>query len=177
MSERDTGLLKGTDKKKLVALVVLLGVLAVFTARVVLKRPTRAAAAPSAQPTESTDHPANMGGVAPAQQPSVHVKWPAVLSRDPFTFDSGSYVGKPPKEPVAIIEDEPDPDQSDDQVEQSARKNLVLQGTILGDDPRALVNGRIYTLGKKVDGYVIKKIEHRRIVIEMKGTEMVLQMQ
>lgn len=48
----------------------------------------------------------------------------------------------------------------------AASQALRLQAVMLGDEPRAVVNGRVYRVGEAVGEFVIRRIERRGIVVQ-----------
>lgn len=103
------------------------------------------------QPTP--DFPPSM---ARARAARVVVDWPVVVERDPFRSDKvipPSTGGK--SDAVALA--------------QEARQALRFTGSILGEQPKAMVNGRLFGKGDLVSGFRILQIEKRQIVVERNG--------
>ncbi len=53
---------------------------------------------------------------------------------------------------------------------------MVLQSTILGERPRAVINGTTVAPGQRIKGFEVKGVMPRRVVLEMNGVEVYLDM-
>lgn len=142
-------------KKQIIALAVLLTVLAVIWLSAALKdTPSAASGTPVSAPKPAAVNSASpVSDVRSAQRLQVQVQWPAMLIRDPFGFDEDEYDQQQTERP---------------RIDQSA---FELQGTILGDDPRALINGQAIRIGGTIRGAIVKKIEHGHVIIEIDGVD------
>ena len=137
-------------RRKLAWVIGLSVVLAALVARWMLMLPASAEAAE--QPTP--DFPASM---ARSRLARVVVDWPVVVERDPFHSDKvipSGHAGNP-KSDAALAEE--------------ARQALRFTGSILGEQPKAIVNGRLYRKGDVVSGFRILQIEKTQIVVERNG--------
>ena len=53
---------------------------------------------------------------------------------------------------------------------------LRLQSTMMGSQPRAMVNGELVREGSVVASFRVEKIEARRIIVEREGIRLEIQM-
>lgn len=123
---------------------------------------------------------------APKPRATVRFAKPAAVSRDVFTLDSTRYARVAKAEqtsPVVVEAVLPEKSRSESADEQQrvreaqrAASSLTLQSTVLGESPRAVINGVPVTPGKKIGGFVVKQIHARFVVIEMNGVEIKLEM-
>jgi hypothetical protein len=105
---------------------------------------------------------------APVQQETIKLARVNDLSRDLFAFDTELYERKPQKAVVEKVEPK---------IEQKADPgpvSLVLEATILGSQPRAVINGQTFRIGQSVDGFVILVIGKRHVVVEKDGAQTTL---
>ena len=137
-------------RRKLAWVVGLSIVLAALVARwMLMLTPASADAAEQPMP----DFPASM---ARSRMARVVVDWPVVVERDPFRSDRVI----PPNHGGA---------RSDAELAEEARQVLRFTGSILGEQPKAIVNGKLYRKGDVVSGFRILQIEKRQIVVERNG--------
>jgi hypothetical protein len=115
-------------------------------------------------PGESTPSPA----VA-----AVRVTWPADIARDPFSSDLVFPRAAPPPGPKGEPVTAPATDRSD--VAAMAREKIQLKGTVLGDRPLAMMNGRVYRVGEYAEGFKIVQIETNQITVERDGSRVVVE--
>jgi hypothetical protein len=109
------------------------------------------ASAGAAEPP-TPDFPPSM---AHGRQARVVVDWPVVVERDPFHSDRVIPANAGAKDAVALA--------------QEAKQTLRFTGSILGEHPKAMVNGRLFAKGDVVSGFRIQQIEKRQIVVERDG--------
>jgi hypothetical protein len=131
--------------------------------------------APAATVTPSTpDTPGAGGADAPtAAKAPVSINWPADVARDPFHSDLVFPPAAPPsQQPVEVPVVAPAPVKVD--LATLVREKIHLKGTILGERPVAMMNGRVYRVGEVVDGFTIIEIEKNRITVERDGTRFVV---
>ena len=160
-----------TNKPSRQKLVLLGGVSVVGLAVVVRMMSSGPESAPAATIAPPADAPL-MTSMAPAK-PAVAVTWPADVARDPFHSDLVFPPAAPtpqPKVEVPVVTPVPVA------VDLSAlvREKLHLKGTILGERPVAMMNGRVYRVGEVVEGFKIVEIEKNRIAVERDGTRLVV---
>jgi hypothetical protein len=55
-------------------------------------------------------------------------------------------------------------------------KGLTLQSTLLGQPPRAIINGRLLVPGDRINGFTLRRITRREVILEMNGFEVRLGM-
>lgn len=161
-------------RKKMMALGVLLGGLAFIWGRNLLAPAPRAASGDPARAGATDPGDPTGAGLAPT---SIMLTWPPVSRRDPFALNTGAYDHRPrevapdegPDDPPVV----PDPPAEDVDELLAA---LVLQGTMLSDDPQAMINGELFRVGDHVKGFVIRTIGNRRVVVVRAGVERTLEL-
>lgn len=89
------------------------------------------------------------------------VTWPMTLRRDPFVWSRLNA-------PITQVTQAAPNHQA---IEAQARAQLKLQGVMLDQNPRVLVNGMLLQLGAQVSGYEIKQIEKRAIIVTRQGVD------
>jgi len=150
---------RAAQKKKVIILAVLVGVLGLMWLINALKGPPAPAVGSPSSSTMTTAPNVSPAVVENLEPPRIEVQidWPAVSTRDPFVFDDQEYEKQEVQAPVV-------------------KHVFDLQGTILGNDPRALINGKGYRIGQSVDGAVIKRIGHGQVTLEIDGVRSVKKM-
>ena len=139
-------------------------------------RSSQAGAAPGVASAQSRAHataPAagSAAGVRPApRRERVTVDWPVVVNRDPFRSDR-VYPPAPKQQPRV---DPPPQRPGHAQLLQEAKANLRFTAVVLGDAPKAMVNGRLYRVGSVVSGYRVVEITGRQLTLEKDGTRLQL---
>jgi hypothetical protein len=166
------------DKRKLGAIVALLALGLLLWGRLMLKQVPRTALA---KPSDKTLVAGNGGGLMRSlTRKTIEVDLPENLTRDPFQIDPSAFpkVEKPAESlPTAKSEVKPadvKPDAAS--LVRQAASGLALQTTILGDTPRALINGQLLAPGEKIRGFELKKVMPREVILEMNGVELRLEM-
>jgi hypothetical protein len=166
------------DKKKLGLVLALMAVGLLLWGRLMLKQvPRTAVAKPAAVAAAANEAPA---AVTFASRTTVHVDLPDVLSRDPFQIDPSGFPRVEKPEVIQVAE-KSDTEPVDEKSEAAAlvakaAHGLSLQTTILGDTPRALINGQLLAPGDKIRGFELKKVLPREVTLEMNGVELRLEM-
>jgi hypothetical protein len=142
----------------------LLIVLGALSARHLFRAPSESAAAGAPPAPSPVDAPAGQQA-----RPKVEVDWSTTLTGDPFS----SQLVFPPKPAVAP---EPAPPQSDkaEELTQVVRRTIKLTGTFLGSHPLAIMNGKMYHTGDRIDGFLVRQIGAREVVLEKDGVQIVL---
>jgi hypothetical protein len=102
------------------------------------------------------------------------VVWPTDMARDPFHSDRVFPPAAPPEPkqqeaptvvaPVGLSVD----------YAAIVREKMNLKGTILGERPIAMMNGRVYRIGEVLEGFTIVEIEKNQITVEREGTRFVV---
>jgi hypothetical protein len=114
-------------------------------------------------------------GAASTVAPAV-IAWPKMVARDPFQ-SSLVYPPAPkvdPKvDPTPVVVMPPTP--APDDVAALAKATIHLKGTVLGDKPIAMMNGRVYRIGEYVEGFRVVQIEKRRVVVERDGAQVAIE--
>jgi hypothetical protein len=182
------GLKLGAEKKKLLVLGGMVAVGLLLWGRLLIQQVPRTAVADNpqvAQGETNGDAPAEAGEtlaaapVKPVQRVSVEL--PTTLSRDLFTLDAGRYTRVPQEEPVfQPVVEKSAPQSTDDNrtrvTTPTQAVSLVLQTTILGESPRAMINGQVLKPGQKIGGYTLRRVMPRQVILEMNGVELRLEM-
>jgi hypothetical protein len=167
------------DKKKLGLIIGLLAVGLLLWGRLMLKQvPRTATAKPSAAVTAADEARRELADL-PSRR-LVRIDLPETLSRDPFQVDPTVF---PKVEKPVVIETQAksaaqaaDVKQDAAALVRQAATGLALQTTILGDAPRALINGQLLAPGDKIRGFELKKVMPREVILEMSGVELKLEM-
>jgi len=167
------------DKKKLTLMLGLLAVMLLLWGRLLLKQAPRSAVA-EPQQTQQTEKQDAVQPVQPAQfsfRETLRVDLPSVVRRDLFLFDKDRY-------PQSTLDaPQPDLEKSDSETPEVNRQieeirrwvdNLVLQGAVLGKEPRAMINNRVYRLGETLNGFELVKVEPRQVILQKDDIEIVL---
>jgi len=165
------------DRAKFSVMVALVGVALLLWGRVLTERVPRTA---TASPSEIVvvNQPA---ATALEEEISdvtelVYADVRQTLARDLFAIDRQRFAQKPKLETDSITQAKSPSYRTD--VEDTARlaAALRLQSTVLGDEPRAMINGSLVGPGQKVMGFVVKEIMHRQVVVERDGKLFLLKM-
>ncbi len=113
--------------------------------------------------------------LAPAK-PALAITWPTDITRDPFHSDLVFPPAAPPPPPpepkvdVPVVAPAPPP------IDLAAlvQEKIHLKGTILGDRPIAMMNGRVYRVGEVLEGFKIVEIAKDQITVERDVTRFVV---
>jgi hypothetical protein len=101
--------------------------------------------------------------------------WPMELARDPFT---SPLVFPPPTAPVITppeVEDEAKIRAAKtEELVRAIRANVKLNGTFLGAQPQAIINGKPCRVGDMVHGFEIKRIGARDVIVEKDGIQLLV---
>ena len=126
--------------------------------------------------------PAMVGSAAPLSQPAkpaLMIAWPTDITRDPFQSDLVFPPAAPPPAPLPV---EPKVDVPAvvtpvaPPVDLGAlvAEKIQLKGTVLGDRPIAMMNGRVYRVGEVLEGFKIVEIAKNQITVERDATRFVV---
>lgn len=177
------------DKRKLGMMVALLGVAMLLWGRLLLKDvPRTANANPGAAVTRAASTTiGNSNGVetdnVPVDRPVVTVALQDEVVRDLFAFNKDFYLD--PSEQGVTNVTAKSGDQTTDvslqrqQAEAAIRvaaQNLVLKSTLLGAQPRAVINGLLLAPGDEVQGFRLTEVRSRAVTVTREGFEIVLEM-
>jgi hypothetical protein len=133
-------------------------------------------------PSGASASPGAGNGSAPSQSADLHspaaqaitIEIPDTLPRD--LFDAS--VAFPPEVPVSSTAPTTPATKphsaADDRaaIAAEARSTIVLDATMLGSDPTALINGRQCRVGNVVKGFTVRKIAADHVVIERDGVRL-----
>jgi hypothetical protein len=159
--------MKGGRKSKARTTVIgggLVVVLCAFGARQLLRAPADSAGAEAGPAAGPADASAPQQG----QPPKYEVDWNLALARDPFTSD----LVFPPKQPVVVPTPETPHTDKVEELAQLVRKTIKLNGTFLGSHPLAIINGKTFRTGDRVEGFVLLHIEGQKVVLEKDGVKL-----
>ena len=112
----------------------------------------------------------------PAQpvQGATAVEWPTDMARDPFHSERVFPPAAPPPEPKPDVPVVVTPSALPVDYAAIVREKFNLKGTILGERPIAMMNGRVYRIGEVLEGFTIVEIEKNQITVEREGTRFVV---
>jgi len=165
------------DPKKLFLMVVVFAALLLWGQLLLKKIPRSAIAVPDASVSDSSGIPEPGLGLFGVRS-TVFVEAPTGIARDLFALDEAYYEKVETPEPKLVpkptpeIPDEPKPE--DDVA--IALQNLELHGTIGGDAPRAVINGQIVGMGEEIEGFELRKVMNRHVILRKNGVHVRLEM-
>jgi len=180
------------DKRKTSALAVsfLLMCILAFQA---LHKPAPSSAGAS-QPTGEVSKPMQADG-APAgpasrasEQPedqlpaaNLTVQSGKAITRDLFAIDVDAFPPKQQAAPASVVADAAptggqNQDQTQERVIQAQARALVIQSTVVSDDPIAIINGRVLRIGDWVNGFQVKSITAQGCALQKGDTRVFLEM-
>ncbi len=179
------------DKRKLGVVAVLVVVMAVLWGRLLLAPAPRTAGAAVAVIAETNGSGANLAlGTAdadsalnsavldPLRYPVVYIDLPNELTRDVFALKEDRYQRLKPSNPegeaksqVEVVDAMPEAE-----LVRRAARGLALQTTMLGETPRAMINGQLLSPGDKIEGFVLLEVRERHVVMQMRGIRIELGM-
>ena len=165
------------DKKKLSLMVALLAVALLLWGRLMLKQVPRTAVAVPAGASvainPATDTDTSLIGEA---RPIIYVSLSQTLNRDIFVPDAALYQHEEqtgPDTPVTNTTKLPNQVTDDPS---SGLEDLLLQTTMLGETPRAMINGKGLTAGQKIRGFTVIEVRSRQVTLEKNGVKFYLKM-
>lgn len=163
-----------SGKRPAVILAGLLIVLAALCVRFVMPAPSKASGSVSAR--GKADTTSRTTSQAPAQPAAkLVVNWERQLKRDPFV---SALVFPPPTRPVPpepVVEDEAALRATrTEALIKEVRANIKLNGTFLGAQPQAIINGKPCGVGDSIQGFVVRRIGARDVIIEKDGIQLLL---
>lgn len=159
------------DKKKLSLMLILVMVGLLLWGRVLLKKVPRSAVA---NPNLAAQIENNGSGNTTNQtaRPVVNVNMYRTLTRDMFLIAPEHYelvnpqVQESPQAKSA--QEQPDDNQRVIEVTGQARK-LRLMSTLLGQPPRAMINGELIRLGQQIQGFTLREVNSHDVSVEKNG--------
>jgi hypothetical protein len=102
------------------------------------------------------------------------VVWPTDIARDPFHSDRVFPPAAPPEPKQQEVPTVVAPSGLSVDYAAIVREKMNLKGTILGERPIAMMNGRVYRIGEVLEGFTIVEIEKNQITVEREGTRFVV---
>jgi len=169
-----------SDKRKLSLVICLLAVGMLLWGRLLLKQLPKSAVA---EPERSAADKADPAGTDARSNPvhrrqTVFVDLSTQLQRDLFEL-SPKYFPievEESKQPVKSTQTDADnPNALAAAIRQKAMQ-LRLQTTILGNDPKALIDGQLLKPGDRIKGFRVLDVTRRTVILEMNGIEIELEM-
>jgi hypothetical protein len=131
-------------------------------------------AAPASPAARNGSVPAAAGDPTRSAARAIAIEIPDVLRRD--LFDASAAF--PPAVPVSTASGPATRPRSvaDERaaIEAEARGTIVLEATMLGTVPTALINGRRCRVGEVVKGFTLKRIAADHVVIERDGVQLLV---
>lgn len=176
------GMLK-RDKRKLGAMLLLLAMALLLWGRLLLKQVPRTAVA-EPQAAEESQSVSELLAQAPPPapvRPRVHVDLANRLERDLFHLDRTAYQAAEESPAVSAAQAKLEAPTTDERlrleaVVRAAASELDLQSTIVGDEPRAVINGKLLRPGENIDGFELREVQARRVILENQGVRVQLHM-
>jgi len=176
------------DRKKVGAMLCLLSVALLLWGRLLLKDVPRTAVAQPGAAAAMTPG----SGPAPAAKSSAdkNARTEIVLPqfpmshRDLFAFDPSYFPSiETPAGNPSVVDKSPSKSTDDSfrrqQLElavQAQAQSLALQSTLLGDVSRAMISGNLLEVGQSIQGFTLREVRSRAVVLEKDGVEVILEM-
>ncbi len=157
----------------------LLAVALLLWGRILIKEVPRQAAATEDKPAPKTRKPA-----APETEPlsansgvrTIYVTLSETLQRDLFAIDSRHFAQSVAADADSITQEKSAAHPADEREAAGLAAGLRLQSTVLGVEPRALINGQVMTPGEIIRGFRLQQVLDRQVVLERDGLAIVLRM-
>lgn len=168
------------DRRKLSAMVILMGFALLLWGRLMLKNvPQTATARPAAKllalgGADKNDDPASLA----TPLPIVYVDLAESLPRDLFGLDPSPY-NRPGLTEISLSGPKSGPEQADDPTRPAWRAQsagLTLQSVLVGARPRAVINGVVVAPGQQIAGFALVRVSDREAILERNGTLIRLRM-
>jgi len=108
----------------------------------------------------------------------VYVDLPSSLKRDLFALNARFYRARQVDEPEPQSEEKFNNQRPDDLsgAIDRAKAELVLQATLLGDEPKALINGQMLRVGQTIRGFKLTNVRQHEVTLEKNGIEIRLEL-
>lgn len=177
------------DRKKVGAMLCLLSVALLLWGRLLLKDVPRTAVAQPGAAVAAMDSapPASSSAKSSADKNArIEIVLPQfpMSHRDLFAFDPDYFpTVETPVGNTSVVDKSASKSTDDSfrqqQLElavQAQAKSLTLQSTLLGDVSRAMINGNLLEAGQSIQGFVLKEVRSRAVVLEKDGVEVILEM-
>ena len=163
------------DPKKLGVLVVLVAVGLLLWGRLLLKQvPQTATAEPVPVQTgngmaELVENPTKSASA----EPFLELSLSQTLTRDLFAIDRGEYRRSEKFHNPEAQRPKSGFDLSDEFLRSASVRNaaekLTLQSVMMGEQPRAMINGQLLALNQGVEGFTLIEVGERHVLLENKG--------
>ena len=174
------------DRRKFGLMCMLMAIgLLLWGRLIILQRVPRSSYARPEAPVAPAAIEGSTASGATSEPPIVKVKTATNLSRDPFVPPASYEQLLSPPNPSDLAGDEkpeepePDPDEVrralQAEVEKEAAK-LRVSSVIFGRTAAAVVNGRLLEVGDEIDGFVVREVRARSVLVEKRGVEIELRM-
>ncbi|MCE9590968.1 MAG: general secretion pathway protein GspB [Planctomycetes bacterium] len=169
------------DKKKLSLLVCMLALGLLLWGRFLLNKvPRTAVAEPSVVAAAAVLPAPSEADASLAPRRAVQVDLYRTLDRNVFDLDTRGYALAPRPESETQVTEKSGPKPVDEnehaRVIREAARALTLQTTMLGDRPRAVINGQVLYPGDKFRGFVLSSVHARHVILERDGVQVQLEM-
>lgn len=156
-----------TRQTRVLGVVAICLIFVLFIKNMGILSPNTSHARPVEHTDVSTSHTTTINQFYSKHQ----VDWSLALARDPFCLTPVSGADSDTVDlPAPDIQDQIDKKQ----VSEDAIRLLDIQGLILGETRRVMINSHVYTVGESVNGYRILDIQHDMIIVEFDGIKVSL---
>lgn len=119
----------------------------------------------------AVDRTTSMEAALPSARPVEHVAMPAGPRRDLFVVGQGGGMGN--RGEIGEVGEKSDLQWSDDDrrraLESMAAARLRVQSVVGGPRPQAVINGRMLTVGDRIEGFELVSVERRSVVLSYEG--------
>ena len=176
------------DKRKLGLMAALLGFALLLWGRLLLKDvPRTANATPATVAAQAAARTADARAVTDnttVDRPVVFIYLTDEVERDLFRFNRSFYSDPANGEGNTTTVAKSTSNSTDDSGQRreaeaavrAAAGTLVLKSTLLGPQPRAVINGVLLAPGEPISGFTLKEVRSRAVTITRDGFEIVLEM-
>ena len=170
------------NKTRLSLVIVLVVLTLLMWGRLMLKKlPRNVIARPAAAAASPAGATPSLTVVPSTRDDTVYVDLPDRLGRDLFDLDVQAYRRVPEPVEVPARGGKSLFELADDRLTvagrvRAAARDLVLQTTVLGDQPRAMISGEFLEVGQRINGLELRKVTDREVVLTQDGVEVRLGM-
>ncbi len=163
------------DRRKFGLMVGLLAVALLLWGRILVKQvPRQAIADPAQKKAPASTTPATP--TPTGEHKRIYVSLNETLRRDLFAVDLSQFAQITSGASDSITQEKSRPVIADVDDAVNLATGLRLQSTVLGREPRAIVNGRTLAPGQDIRGFRVVRIHERHVVLERDGLTFVLKM-
>lgn len=163
------------NPKKLGALVILLALGLLLWGRLLLKQVPRTATAEPV-PVQISDATADLMQIQTGSATAdafAEMQLSQTLTRDLFAVDRGQYRQIENFHNTSAQQPKSGVDLSDEFLRSADVRNaaakLTLQSVMMGEQPRAMINGRLLGLNEEFEGFTLIEVSERHVLLESKG--------